>query len=180
MRTVDAQAKPVNIQCELWNNLITNRICRYIVTYKSFFFDHFSKISNSEESLLLWFLSKKFLYYFTLYVLFLQTSRNLCSNAKADILRLFCNIETRRLSNFSSISQDDSTESALIANSPILCLPSCNQFRTKQTVYSAEKKSLQQAYIWWRLNLSPPFQLNHDIKNAWNELVRDLYLDSPF
>ena len=56
MRTVDAQAKPVNIQCELL------------------------------EPLLLWFLSKKFLYYFTLYVLFLQTSRSLCSNAKADIM----------------------------------------------------------------------------------------------
>ena len=52
------------------------------------------------------------------------------------VSRLFFNIETRRLKSFSSISQDDSTKSALIANSSLLCLPSCNSCRTKQIISS--------------------------------------------
>ena len=42
------------------------------------------------------------------------------------VSRLFCNIETRRLKSFSSISRDRSAESSLIANSSLLSLPSCN------------------------------------------------------
>ena len=34
--------------------------------------------------------------------------------------------------------------------------------------------------IWRGWNISPPFQLKHDIKNARNQLIRDLDQDSPF